>query len=444
MINRQGGRAAQQLTAVEAAGLVKSGDWLDYGLALSQPDTFDRALAERRDELRQVGIRNCLSMRPRAVLEVDPEGQHFHTFSWHFTGYDRKQHDAGLCSYIPCNLGEIPDYYRRFIAPPDIVILKATPMDAEGYFNLGPNGLWNPVLIERAKILILEITPDMPRVIGTHVRLHRSQVDYVIQGDDTLMPELPVVPTTDADRAVARFIMAEVEDGACLQVGIGGMPNAVTTLLLESGVKDLGIHTEMLNDGLCELYRAGRVSGARKAFDQGLVTYGFCLAGRATYDLLRDNADFLCREVETTNMPQSIARNPKVIAINNTTQMDLQGQVASESDAHRHISGTGGQLQFIRGAYASEGGKSFICLASTYERRGIRKSRISLELTPGNIVTAPRSDMMYVVTEYGMANLKGKSVPERARAIIALAHPDYREDLSRQAREKGLVPRFFL
>lgn len=143
-------------------------------------------------------------------------------------------------------------------------------------------------------------------------------------------------------------------------------------------------------------------------------------------------------------MPQSIARNPKVIAINNTTQMDLQGQVASESDAHRHISGTGGQLQFIRGAYASEGGKSFICLASTYERRGIRKSRISLELTPGNIVTAPRSDMMYVVTEYGIANLKGKSVPERARAIIGLAHPDYREDLSRQAREKGLVPRFFL
>ena len=444
MINREGGRAAQEVTPAEAAALVKSGDWLDYGLALSQPDAFDRALADRRDELRQVGIRNCLSMRPRMVLEVDPEGQHFHTFSWHFTGYDRKQHDAGLCSYIPCNLGEIPDYYRRFIAPPEIVILKSTPMDAEGYFNLGPNGLWNPVLIERAKILILEITPDMPRVIGTHVRIHRSQVDFVIQGDETLMPELPVVPTTDADRAVARFIMAEVEDGACLQVGIGGMPNAVTTLLMESGVKDLGIHTEMLNDGLCELYRAGRVSGGRKAFDQGLVTYGFCLASRASYDLLRDNDDFLCREVETTNMPQSIARNPKVIAINNTTQMDLQGQVASESDAHRHISGTGGQLQFIRGAYASEGGKSFICLASTYERRGIRKSRISLELTPGNIVTAPRSDMMYVVTEYGITNLKGRSVPERARAIIGLAHPDYREELSRQAREKGLVPPFFL
>jgi acyl-CoA hydrolase len=433
----------RQISAEQAAALVKPGDWLDYGMTFSQPDAFDRALAARKDELRDVNIRLCLSVRPRAVMEVDPEGAHFHGYNWHFSGYDRKKHDAGRCNYIPCNLGEIPDYYRRFIDRVDIAILKAAPMDAEGCFNLGPNNLWLPAVIERAKLLVIEVTPSIPPVHGPGVRIPASRVHYVIEGDTTPMPELPAAPVTEVDRAVARFIAAEVEDGACLQVGIGGMPNAVTTLLLESGVKDLGVHTEMLNDGLCELYRAGRVSGARKALDPGKVTYSFALGSRFLYETVRDNPDFICRPVEETNMPDVIARNDKAVAINNTTQMDLQGQASSESDGHRHISGTGGQLQFVRGAYASKGGKSFICLASTYERKGIRKSRIALNLTPGNVVTTPRSDMMYVVTEYGIANLKGKSVAERAKAIIGLAHPDFREGLEREAREAGLLPRFF-
>ena len=444
MIQRSGGRAAREITPETAAALVKSGDWLDYGATFNQPDAFDRALAARRDELRDVSIRNCLSMRPRATLEGDPERKHFAFYNWHFSGYDRKKHDAGLCHYIPCHLGEIPDYYRRFVDRLDIAILKASPMDAEGYFNLGPVSIWHPAVVERATTLILEITPDMPPVVGTHVRVHRDQVDYLIQGDDTPMPELPNAQASDVDRAVARLIATEIEDGACLQVGIGGMPNAVTTLLLEANVKDLGIHTEMLNDGLIELYRAGRVSGGRKATDQGLVTYSFCLGSRASYDTLRHNDDFLCRPVDDTNMPDIIARNDRVVAINNTTQLDLQGQAASESDGHRHISGTGGQSQFVRGAYASRGGKSFICLASTYERHGKRRSRIVLDLTPGNIVTTPRSDQMFVVTEYGMVNLKGRSVPERAKAIIGLAHPDYREELSREARERRIVPPHFL
>ncbi|UPY37138.1 acetyl-CoA hydrolase/transferase C-terminal domain-containing protein [Sediminicoccus sp. KRV36] len=444
MIQRTAGRAARQMTPEEAAALVKSGDWLDYGATFNQPDAFDRALAARKAELHGVNIRNCLSMRPRAVLEADPGRAHFACYNWHFSGYDRKQHDAGLCHYIPCHLGEIPDYYRRFIERVDIAILKAAPMDAEGFFNLGPISLWHPAVIERATTLILEITPDMPAAVGTHVRVHHSQVDVVIEGDDTPMPELPNARATDVDRAVARLIAAEIEDGACLQVGIGGMPNAVTTLLLESGVKDLGVHTEMLNDGLIELYRAGRISGGRKAFDQGLLTYSFCLGSRASYDTLRGNDDFLCRPVDHTNLPDTIARNDRVVAINNTTQLDLQGQAASESAGHRHISGTGGQAQFVRGAYASKGGKSFICLASTYERHGQRRSRIVLDLTPGNVVTTPRSDQMFVVTEYGMVNLKGRSVPERAKAIIGLAHPDDREELARGARAKGLVPAHFL
>jgi len=174
----------------------------------------------------------------------------------------------------------------------------------------------------------------------------------------------------------------------------------------------------------------------------GKVVFTFAVGSKGLYDTLADNPDMHCAPVEYTNLPEVIQRNDNVVSINSTTQIDLQGQCASESDGHRHISGTGGQLQFVRGAYASKGGRSFICLPSTYERHGVRKSRVVLDLTQGNMVTTPRSDVMYVATEYGMVNLKGKSVAERARALIGLAHPDYRDDLDRQAREAGYIPRF--
>jgi acyl-CoA hydrolase len=265
----------------------------------------------------------------------------------------------------------------------------------------------------------------------------------VIEGDPGLPPELPNPAPCDADRAVAKLIAAEVSDGACLQVGIGGMPNAVCSLLLESGVRSLGIHTEMLTDGLIDLYKGGFITGTAKALDPGKIVCSFAFGSQELYRAIDRNADFLCCPVEYTNLPHMIMQNERVVAINNTTQMDLQGQASSESSGHRHISGTGGQLQFVRGAYASKGGKSFVCLSSTYERHGNRKSRIALNLTPGNVVTTPRSDMMYVVTEFGMVNLKGKSVPERAKAMISLAHPDFRDELEREAREHGLLPRRF-
>ena len=434
-------RAARPITAAEAASLVKSGDWVDYGAVLAQPDAFDRALAARKSELRDVRIRSCLSARPRAVLEADPGREHFHWYSWHFGGYDRRQHDAGLCHYIPCNLGEIPDYYQRFIEPTDVVVLKTCAVDENGYFNLSCANLWHRAITSRAKIVIVEVCSGLPYVYGGDNGLHISEVDYVIEGDGGPPPELPNPPPGAADSAVAKFIAAEVDDGACLQVGIGGMPNAVCTLLRESGIRNLGIHSEMLTDGIVELYKAGCITGAHKTLDPGKIVCSFALGSRELYRTIDRNDDFRCCPVEYTNLPHQIMRNDRVVAINNTTQMDLQGQASSESSGHRHISGTGGQLQFVRGAYASKGGKSFICLSSTYERHGIRKSRIVLDLTPGNIVTTPRSDMMYVVTEFGIVNLKGKTVPERAAAMISLAHPDFRDELGRQAREHGLIPR---
>ena len=380
-------------------------------------------------------------MRPRAVIEEDPEGKAFHMFSWHFTGYDRRKHDCGRCNYIPLNLGEVPDYYRRFLDPVDIAILKTCPMDDGGYFNFGPTNIWQRAVVERARLVIVEVNRQMPYVFGKENGVHVTEVDFIIEGDEQLCAELPNPDPSEVDRTVAQFIAAEVEDGACLQIGIGGMPNAVCCLLLESGVKDLGIHTEMLTDGLGLLYRSGWVTGVRKTLDPGKVTYTFALGSQSLYATANRNPDMFCHQVDYTNSPHIISQNEKVVSINNTTQVDLQGQVASESDGHRHISGTGGQLQFVRGAYASKGGKSFICLSSTYEKRGERRSRIVFSLTPGNIVTTPRSDVMYLVTEFGMVNLKGKSVAERAQAIIALAHPDFREDLERQAYEHRMIPR---
>jgi len=437
------GIAAKQITAEAAAALVKSGDWVDYGFGMGQPDLFDRALADRASELRGVKIRGCLTLRPRAVLDVDRSGEHFLWFNWHFSGYDRQQHDAGRCNYIPMNFGEAPDYYRRFVDPVDVACIKTTPMDEHGYFNFGGAVTYQKAMTERAKIVIVETCESMPYVYGSQEGVHLSEVDRVIDGGGEPIPEIANPPPTEIDRKVAALIAAEIDDGACLQIGIGGMPNAVCTMLKEAGVRDLGIHTEMLVDGMIDLWEAGGITGARKTLNRYQIVFTFAAGSRKQYDFIHRNPRAQCYPVDYTNLPQNIMQNDRVVSINNTTQIDLQGQAASETSGHRHLTGTGGQLQFVRGAYASRGGKSFICLSSTYERGGQRQSRIVPALTPGNVVTTPRTDVMYVVTEYGVVNLKGKSVAERAAALIAVAHPDFRPQLEREAREKNLMPKGF-
>lgn len=420
---------------------MKSGHWVDYGCALSYPDRFDDALARRKSELRGVRIRGCVTMGPRAIIECDPSGEHFLWFNWHFSAYDRGKNVDGRCNYIPMNFGESPDYYRRFIDPVDVVCIKTCPMDEHGFFNFGPTSAYLKAMTERAKVVIVETNRGVPYVYGEQEAIHASAVDYVIDGGDTPLPVLGNPPITELDRQVAARIIPEVEDGACLQIGIGGMPNAVCAVLKDSGLRNLGIHTEMFVDGMVDLIEAGVVDGSRKSIDRAHAVFTFAGGSQRQYAFLNRNSGVKIRPVDYTNDPSIIARNDRVVSINNTTQIDLQGQVASESDGHRHLTGTGGQLQFVRGAYASRGGKSFICLASTYERHGQRRSRIVLSLTEGNVVTTPRTDTMYVVTEYGLVNLKGKSLAERAIALISIAHPDFREDLERDARRVGLIPR---
>ena len=436
----QGELKRKKVSADEAAAKVKSGDWVEYGFGLGQPDLFDRALAGRVQKLERVKIRGCLAMRPRAAAEADPEQRHLVYLSWYFSGLERKMYDRGLAHHTPMNFGEAPDTYRRFIDV-DIAVLKTAPMDEHGFFNFGPSVTYHKAISEKARTMIVETDASVPYVFGIENAVHINDVEFVLDAGASAMPELKNPAASAVDRKVAELIAPEIPSGACIQIGIGAMPNAVCELLAVAPIKDLGIHTEMFVDSLVSLYQAGKVTGAHKATNRYQMAYTFAAGSKRMYDFLDRNAACFAGSVDYTNLPHRIMLNDCVISICNAAQIDLTGQACSESAGIRQISGAGGQLQFVRGARDSRGGKSFLCLASTHERDARRASRIVARIDEFNIVTTPRTDVMYVVTEYGMVNLKGKSVPERARALISIAHPDFREALERQAREYRLIPR---
>jgi acyl-CoA hydrolase len=436
----QGELKRKKVSADEAAAQVKSGDWVEYGFGLGQPDLFDRALAGRVQKLERVKIRGCLAMRPRAAAEADPEQRHLVYLSWYFSGLERKMYDRGLAHHIPMNFGEAPDTYRRFIDV-DVAVLKTAPMDEHGFFNFGPSVTYHKAISEKARTMIVETDASVPYVFGIENAVHINDVELVLDAGASAMPELKNPAASAVDRKVAELIAPEIPSGACIQIGIGAMPNAVCELLAVAPIKDLGIHTEMFVDSLVSLYQAGKVTGAHKATNRYQMAYTFAAGSKRMYDFLDRNAACFAGSVDYTNLPHRIMLNDCVISICNAAQIDLTGQACSESAGIRQISGAGGQLQFVRGARDSRGGKSFLCLASTHERDARRASRIVARIDEFNIVTTPRTDVMYVVTEYGMVNLKGKSVPERARALISIAHPDFREELERQAREYRLIPR---
>ncbi|MBL9129416.1 MAG: butyryl-CoA:acetate CoA-transferase, partial [Verrucomicrobiales bacterium] len=297
-----GTRTATTVTAQEAAALVRPGDWLDYGFGMGQPDAFDQALAARKDELTDVKIRAAFSMRPRAVLEADPIGDRFLWLNWHFSGYDRRQHAEGRAHYIPMNFGEAPDLYRRFIDPVDLAVVKTCPRDAAGYFNFGGACTYHAALLQRARKVVVEVDPRLPYVRGIENGIHASEVDYVVETPGLGPPEFANPTASDVDRRMARHIAARVEDGACLQIGIGGMPNAVCAGLRDAGLRDLGIHTEMLVDGLVDLIEAGQVTGARKAVGKGLVVFTFAAGSARQYRFIHDNPLVETWPVDRTNL----------------------------------------------------------------------------------------------------------------------------------------------
>ncbi len=426
----------KKITAEEAAAMVKSGDKVVYGEFTMFPHMLDAALAKRVEELRDVEIAGVCYTSPPQVVLADMKREHFVLNDLHFGLVSRKLHDLNLCNYIPNTYHQGSRIIKKYFDL-DIGFFSVGAMDSRGYFNLGPSNSVTPAAMEKTKIKIVEVNSTVPTCLGGNQEsVHITQIDYVVEGNNIPLRQLPPAVPTETEKKIADLLINEIEDGACLQLGIGGLPNAVGALIAESDLKDLGIHSEMMMDSCVDLYEKGLITGAKKTIDKNKMVYTFALGTQRLYDFLDNNPVCAIYPVNYTNDPRVIALNDKVIAINNALSVDLFTQVSSESIGTRHVSGTGGQLDFVMGAFNSHGGKGFICLDSTYtDKEGKLHSRITPTLIPGTIVSLPRSLVQYIATEYGIAQFKGKSTYERAEALIGLAHPQFRDDLIKAANE---------
>jgi butyryl-CoA:acetate CoA-transferase len=422
------------ISAADAAKMVKSGDWVDYGWCVGHSYAVDKAIAERASELTDVKFRGGVTMWMPAVMQVEDAVERFTWNSWHCTGIDRKIIDMGAGFYSPMRYSELPGFYRYCVEPIAVAVCQVTPMDKHGYFNFGPQASHQMATFDNAKIKIVEVNENMPRCLGgTEAAIHVSQVDYIVEGPNPPMAQLGAAAPNEVDQKVAQLIVEEIPNGACLQLGIGGMPNAIGMMIAESDLKDLGVHTEMYVDAYVDMAVNGKINGSKKNIDKGRQTFAFGAGTQKLYDYIDDNPEMMSATVDYTNDPRVIGQIDNFISINNAVEVDLYGQVSAESSGIRQISGTGGQLDFVMGAYISKGGKSFICLSSAFGKTGEMKSRIVPTLAPGTIATDPRTTTHWLVTEYGKINLKGMNTWQRAEALISIAHPDFREQLIKDA-----------
>lgn len=417
-------------TPEEAVKLVKDGDWVDYSVGIGFPVLLDAALAKRKDELRDIKIRGSLAMQPIQAVEQDRERRTFTYNSWHCSGYERKLCDEGLCNYIPMIFRNMASYYRRYLTV-NVAMISVAPMDSKGFFNFSMVNCTTRAILDAADLIILEVNEHMPHVYGGQEDcIHISEVDVVVEGAHKPLAQLPIPPATEIDEKIASLLLPHIPDGATIQLGIGGMPNSVGRLMAESDLKDLGMHTELLSDGFVDLYEAGKLTNSRKTLHRGKGVFGIALGSQRLYDWVGENQGLLSFPMDYVNQPSVMAQMENMISINNCIAIDLYGQVSSESAGTRHISGTGGQLDFSTGAYDAPGGKGFICMTSSYrDKAGNLKSRILPKFIQGDIITTPRTQAFYIVTEYGIVNLAGRSTWERAELLISLAHPDFRDEL---------------
>ena len=423
-------------TAASAANVIQSGDWVDYGWCVNTPVAVDKEVAKRLPSLENVNFRGGILMWVPEIFRIEDPAAHMTWNSWHMGGIERKAVAQGFSFYSPIRYSELPRYYRDLSCPSRVAIFQVSPMDEHGYFSFGPSASHLAACCERAEVIIVEVNENMPRCLGGFENgIHISKVDMVVEGDNPPIGEMGGgAAATDVDQAVAKLIVEEIPDGACLQLGIGGMPNAVGTMIAESDLKDLGVHTEMYVDAFVDIAKAGKITGARKNIDRYRQTYAFGAGTKKMYDYLNDNPECMSAPVDYTNDIRSISALDNFISINNTVDIDLYGQVNAESAGIKNISGAGGQLDFVLGAYLSKGGKSFICCSSTFtNKQGEKVSRIRPTLANGSIVTDTRANIHYFVTEYGKVNLKGLSTWQKAEAIISVAHPDFRDDLIKEA-----------
>lgn len=422
----------KRMTPADAVSLVKDRQTIVVPTGAGEPPALLEALSERRREFRGVQVAQILPLRKFGYF--DPEtAEHVRHQAYFFGGASRPGGREGWIDFVPAYFSELPQLIRRDLLPADVVFSLASPMDQHGYFSLSLAADYTMAAVAKARAIVLEVNPHVPFANGD-CHVHISQVAAVVERDDPII-EVGLPAIGPVQEAIGKYVAEMIPDGATLQIGYGGIPDAVVMQLTHK--HDLGIHTEMVGDGIMTLVEAGVVTNRRKNHQPGKMVATFALGSRRLYDFMHRNPALAMLPVDHTNDPYRAGLNDNLVAINATMQVDLIGQCGSESLGFTPYSGTGGQADFVRAANRSEGGKAFIVVPSTAKDGTI--SRIVPTLCPGTHVTTSKNDVNYVVTEHGVAQLRGKSAKQRAEALIAIAHPDFRGYLRDEARRMKLL-----
>ena len=412
-------------TAEEAVSHIKSGDRVVNGHATGEPQELLRAIVANKERYQNVEIVHMVAMG-KAEYCLPENSRHFIHNSLFAGATSRNAIEEGRAKFTPCHFSMIPSLFDT-ILPVDVTICLLSPPDEHGYCSFGISVDYTKPAAEKSRLVIAEVSPHMPRTLG-HSFIHVSQIDYIVE-TETKPIELSPAKITPVDEAIGRNCAELVRDGDCLQLGIGAVPDAMLGFLTDK--KDLGIHTEMFSDGVVDLVNQGVITCSKKNFHPGKMVATFFMGTEKLYKFVHNNPLVEMFPVDYTNNPGIIAKNDNVVSINSSLQVDFTGQAVSDTIGYRQYSGSGGQVDFVRGAQWSKGGRSILAFHSTAAKGKL--SRIVPRIDEGAVVTTTRTDVHYIVTEYGIADLRGKSVPERAKALISIAHPDFREDLEREA-----------
>lgn len=407
---------------------VRDGDCIIVPSGAGEPPALLHALSARRTDFHDVKVAQILALRKYGYFDCDTTG-HVRHVALFFGGASRAAGQAGWADFIPAYFSELPSLIERGQLVADVVFSMASPMDEHGYFALSLGADYTMAALHKARAVVLEVNPNVPFAHG-QCHVHISQVSALVESDEPVI-EVGLPKIGPVQEAIGKYVADMIDNGSTLQIGYGGIPDAVVMQL--TAKNDLGIHTEMIGDGILTLVESGAVTNRKKTHLPGKMVATFALGSKRLYQFMHQNPMLEMHPVNFTNDPYIAGQNDRLVAINASLQIDLLGQCGSESIAHVPYSGTGGQVDFVRAANRSRGGKAFIVLPSTAKDGTI--SRIVPTLTPGTHVTTGKNDVNYVVTEYGVAQLRGKSAHQRAEALIAIAHPDFRAEL-RQAAQK--------